>query len=79
MEMNANVIKKVQSYEIDILQKIDEICKKHGLEYWGIGGTALGAVRHQGFVRWDDDNDIGMTRWKSAQKKKRCSAALLFL
>ena len=62
MEMNANVIKNVQCYELDILQKIDEICKHHNLEYWGIGGTALGAVRHQGFVPWDDDIDIGMTR-----------------
>lgn len=54
--------KRIQSCEIDILQQIDQICRKHGLTYFAIGGTALGAVRHQGFIPWDDDIDIGMSR-----------------
>ena len=58
--MDANTLKRVQSCEIDILQQIDKICKKYNLEYFGIGGTALGAVRHEGFVPWDDDIDITM-------------------
>lgn len=57
-----DTLKKIQACEIDILSKIDAICKKHNLEYFGIGGTALGAVRHQGFIPWDDDIDIGMPR-----------------
>ena len=60
--MEANINKKVQECAIDILQQVDIICRKYGLEYFGIGGTVLGAVRHEGFVPWDDDIDIGMPR-----------------
>jgi len=60
--MNDDLNKKVQECEIEIIQQIDMICKKHDLRYFGIGGTTLGAVRHQGFIPWDDDIDIGMTR-----------------
>ena len=58
MELN----KAVQQCEIDILQRVDEICQRHGLCYFAIGGTALGAVRHKGFIPWDDDIDVGMPR-----------------
>lgn len=60
--METNLNKKVQECEIEILQQIDNICRKYDLEYFGIGGTALGAVRHEGFIPWDDDIDIGMPR-----------------
>lgn len=59
---NEEINKQVQACEIDILQQIECICKKYNLKYFGIGGTALGAVRHQGFIPWDDDIDIGMPR-----------------
>ena len=48
--------------ELLILEKIDKICKKHNLTYFAYYGTLLGAVRHQGFVPWDDDLDIAMFR-----------------
>lgn len=60
--ITQETIDKVQAVECEILQVIDSICRKHNLTYFAIGGTALGAVRHQGFIPWDDDIDIGMPR-----------------
>ena len=60
--ITQDTLTKVQAVEYEIMQLVDTICRKHGLNYFAIGGTALGAVRHQGFIPWDDDIDIGMPR-----------------
>lgn len=57
-----DLTKRIQECEIEILQQIDHVCRKYNLRYFAIGGTALGAVRHGGFIPWDDDIDIGMPR-----------------
>ena len=60
--MEKKVLKKLQETEIEILDYLDEICKKHKLKYFLMYGTLLGAVRHKGFIPWDDDIDVGMLR-----------------
>lgn len=63
----------VQQQLLNLLQEIDDICKEHGIEYYIDGGTALGAVRHRGFLPWDDDADIMLTRenWLKFEKAVR--------
>lgn len=45
-----------------LLGEFDSLCKDNGLQYWIAFGTLLGAIRHQGFIPWDDDSDLGMMR-----------------
>ncbi|MBR3606318.1 MAG: LicD family protein [Lachnospiraceae bacterium] len=54
--------KKIWAVLIDLLIKFDEVCKKNGLKYFLMYGSLLGAVRHKGFIPWDDDLDVGMLR-----------------
>ena len=60
MNQGNELIRKIQLKELEILKMFQEICKRHNLRYFAIGGTCLGAVRHQGFIPWDDDVDVAM-------------------
>jgi len=55
-------LRKLQLRMLDILETVDGICRKHKLPYWISGGTLLGAMRHGGFIPWDDDIDIELLR-----------------
>lgn len=53
---------ELQKMELEVLKEVIEVIEKHGLRYFAIGGTCLGAIRHHGFIPWDDDIDIAMPR-----------------
>ena len=55
-------LKPVQYAVLDIFKAYAAVCKKHGLRYYAAYGTALGAIRHKGFIPWDDDFDVAMPR-----------------
>lgn len=55
-------IKEIWKVELKILENFDSVCKKHNLRYFADSGTLLGAIRHDGFIPWDDDIDVVMLR-----------------
>ena len=58
---NKQSIREVQNKILETMKYIDRLCRENGIVYYIMGGTALGAVRHGGFIPWDDDLDIFMT------------------
>ena len=61
MEQSAQ-LKLLQEIELENLRMLMEICEKNHLRYYLIGGSLLGAMRHKGFIPWDDDIDVGLPR-----------------
>ena len=61
-EYDEATLKRVQTVELGILKDFIAICDANNLTYFGIAGTGIGALRHQGFIPWDDDIDIAMPR-----------------
>ena len=55
-------IEEMKALQLEMLQKIDHFCKEKGIKYYLTAGTLIGAVRHKGYIPWDDDIDIMMLR-----------------
>ena len=62
MELTDHQLQQLKTVELRLLREFLQVCQKLNLNYYVLGGTLLGAVRHQGFIPWDDDIDIGMPR-----------------
>ncbi len=74
--MSAQTMTPTQEHLFKLLLEIDDICKRHGIEYFLDSGTVLGAVRHGGFLPWDDDLDIVMTEPNYDKFVEACQAEL---
>jgi lipopolysaccharide cholinephosphotransferase len=61
-EKGETTLRQCQLVMLRMLKILDYLCKKYNIEYFLTGGTLLGAIRHEGFIPWDDDIDVGMTR-----------------
>lgn len=55
-------LRALQLKELDLLKYFQQVCKENNITYYALGGTLLGAIRHKGFIPWDDDIDVGIPR-----------------
>lgn len=80
ISINQETLRKLQLKELESLVYFDNFCKEHDLTYFLLGGCVIGAIRHNGFIPWDDDIDVMMPRrdyermlklWKEHEKGER--------
>ena len=69
-------LKKIQEVQQDLIHEVARICKKCGIHFNMVGGTMLGAIRHKGYIPWDDDADIGFLRAESEKFREACKTEL---
>ena len=76
IELNEGMLAKLHDIQVEMLEEVDRICKKCGIKYNIIAGTLLGAVRHKGYIPWDDDADVGFLRTEYEKFRKACETEL---
>ena len=76
IELDADTLRQLQLVQLELLEEADRICRKCGIHYNIIAGTLLGAVRHSGYIPWDDDADIALLREDYEKFRKACKTEL---
>lgn len=74
--ISAEELKRLQAVQQDLIRETARICKKCGIHFNMVGGTMLGAVRHKGYIPWDDDADIGFLRTEYEKFREACKTEL---
>lgn len=69
-------LRRLQLIQLEMLLEVDRVCKKNDIKYCIIAGTTLGAVRHQGYIPWDDDADVAMLRDEYERFREACERDL---
>lgn len=76
IHLNDEQLRQLQMIQLEMLIEVDRICKKCGIKYNIIAGTLLGAIRHGGYIPWDDDADVALLREEYEKFRKACKTEL---
>ena len=76
IQLDGDTLRRVQLIQLELLTEVDRICKKCGIRYNIIAGTLLGAVRHGGYIPWDDDADVALLRPEYERFRTACETEL---
>ena len=76
IELDQRQLRRLQMIQLEMLKEVDRICKKCGIKYNIIAGTLLGAVRHGGYIPWDDDADVAFLRPEYEKFRRACKKEL---
>lgn len=75
-QLTPEELKGVQAVQMELIGEVKRICEKCGIHYNMVGGTMLGAIRHKGYIPWDDDADIGFLRTEYEKFREACKREL---
>lgn len=76
LEIDNKTLRDIQFIQLEMLQEVDRICKKCNIHYNIIAGTLLGAIRHGGYIPWDDDADVALLRDEYEKFREACKTEL---